>query len=127
MAKKKRFAGKKTKLAQIPLTEVLSRQMADGEPWATPSPAAPSALPRQLPLSFEEAGNEAGRLLTAGYFQVITELSGLLAEISNKSLEAEPALYDGPPASLPPTPGLKKLLLRTCRDLQEISLILQSC
>ena len=36
MAKKKQFAGKKTKLAKLPLTQALASQVEGGAPFAPP-------------------------------------------------------------------------------------------
>ncbi len=58
MAKKKQFAGKKTKLARLPLTQALTSQ-AEGAATLSPPPPLSLSLFAQAPLTWDEV--RAGR------------------------------------------------------------------
>jgi hypothetical protein len=97
MAKKKQFAGKETKLAKLPLTQVLANQgdeTAPGGPtWAPPTSAGPMAYLSPQP------GEPAAGPLTAAYLYLIQELttlrSRLLPSASLSWLTPQPALPRG--------------------------------
>jgi hypothetical protein len=118
MAKKKQFAGKKTKLAELPLTQILASQAEATPSWDSPL-GAPESDSRQLPLSWE--GLEAGPTssLAATYFQVIQDLKHLQSELPLTGTAADnpaPPLPAGPPAP----PRLKEALHQTREDLQDL-------
>jgi hypothetical protein len=80
MAKKKQFAGKKTKLAKLPLTQALVNLAAGEAPFAAdPSPA--SSINPQLPIPVDEISARRGELLTAAFLFVVQELDDLMAQL----------------------------------------------
>jgi hypothetical protein len=121
MAKKKQFAGKKTKLAELPLTQILASQAEAAPSWDS-SLGAPESDSRQLPLSWE--GLEAGpNTLAATYFQVIQDLKHLQSELPLTGTGADnpaPPLSAGPPAP----PRLKEALHQAREDLQDLRRLL---
>jgi hypothetical protein len=84
MAKKKQFAGKKTKLAKLPLTQALASQVDRGVPSAAPFTPPPSPS-RQLPLTWDEALAGQGEPLLATFLFLIRELADL-----NSHLQSNP-------------------------------------
>lgn len=79
MSKKKQLAGKKTKLANLPLTAALSRQIEGSGDGGRPPAASETGLP-QLPLSWESLEEGAAGLLNAAYVLVVRDLLRLTAE-----------------------------------------------
>ncbi len=118
MAKKKQFAGKKTKLAKLPLTQILASQEGKTAPWGTPPPALEPDS-RQIPLSWD--GLEAGpnSPLAATYFQVIQDLKRLQSELPRNGSAAGNSATPLP-ASLPAPPRLKQALHQAREDLQDL-------
>jgi len=75
MAKKKQFAGKKTKLARLPLTQALTSQAEGG---ATLSPSPPSlSLFTQAPRTWDEVSAGRGGPLAAAFLFLVRELVDL--------------------------------------------------
>lgn len=95
MAKKKQLAGKKTRLARLPLTQVLASQTEDSAPWGPPLPPALSGS-RQLSPPREKAAEGGAGPLAATYLYLCQELAALRSQL-------QPAAA-GPPenAVLPP-------------------------
>lgn len=87
MAKKKQFAGKKTKLARLPLTQALASQIEDG---ASLSPPPSLSLFTQLPRTWDEVSADPGGPLVAAFLFLVRELADL-------KLALQPAL--GPAAA----------------------------
>jgi hypothetical protein len=81
MAKKKQFAGKKTKLAKLPLTQVLAGQGGETAPGGQLL-AAPA--PQVLPL---ERGEGTTGALTPVYLNLVQELLVLRSHLSPASPE----------------------------------------
>jgi hypothetical protein len=81
MAKKKQFAGKKTKLARLPLTQALASQTEGGAPFTPPLPAL--ALFTQLSLTWDEVGAGRGGPLAAAFLALVGELVDLRSELQS--------------------------------------------
>jgi hypothetical protein len=101
MAKKKHFAGKKTRLAELPLTRVLA-----GHHEETAFPKTPASP------------------LAAAYFALVQELTALRSQ-----LRPDPGAPPGnlSPPTLPPQPlsdprHLKRVLKQARQDLQDLHL-----
>ncbi len=113
MAKKKQLAGKKTKLAKLPLTRVLAGQ-GEGAVPGDQTPAVTNAAGRvaYLPAAPEEG---AAGWQAATYLYLLQELtslrSQLLAPASLSSFSPQPA----PPQFLP-DPYRLSLALRQARN-----------
>jgi len=123
MAKKKQFAGKKTKLAKLPLTQALSGQTPEAPSWGPP-PAAAESESGQLPPPWEGVARGAADPLAAAYLQVIQELVTLQSELPAPKGEA--ALNPGRllPANIPPPHRLKSALRRVQKDLRDLWLFI---
>ena len=88
MAKKKQFAGKKTKLAKLPLTQALASQVEGGAPSATSSTPPQSPI-RRLPLTWDEVFVGRGEPSAAVFLFLVRELADLTSQLqpnSNPSL-----------------------------------------
>lgn len=118
MSKKKQLTGKKTKLAKLPLTAVLSQQL--GEPANFPSPdAASDPRTQQLNLSWERLEEGAAGLLTAAYVLVVQDLLSLKAEVpwaGEESLSPEEII----PTTLLPAHRVKQALRQAKEDLSDL-------
>jgi len=82
MAKKKQFAGKKSKLAKLPLTQALANRAEGGGLAAaslTPAPS-PSIHP---PLTWDEVGKGVGEPLEAAFLFLVRELADLTAKLQS--------------------------------------------
>jgi hypothetical protein len=116
MSKKKQFTGKKTKLANLPLTKVLSRKMEEAEDH--PSVLDLPGADKQLPLSWESLEEGAAGLLAAAYLLILQDLVSLQAEFlvpPGKSPEVHAI-----PVNLPPMPYLKQALRQTREELSDL-------
>ena len=80
MAKKKQFAGKKTKLAKLPLTQALASQIESGAPF-TPS-SSPS---RQMPHTWDEVSPDRGEPVVGTFLYLVRELAELASQLQSKS------------------------------------------
>lgn len=124
MAKKKQFAGKKTKLAELPLTRALEQKAGDEAAWAELQTAADTSS-RQLILSLERsaAADTAGPLASA-YFQVLQELTLLQADLETNP-SSPPATPDSQPLPANPLPRNLEQALRQAREgLQDLHRLL---
>lgn len=126
MAKKKQLAGKKTKLAELPLTRVLSRQVEEeAAPWGPTLPAGPpEAAARQISLTWEELEEGIAGLLSAAYLKIIQELADLQAALPPPAGEAALPPDPASPATLPPLPQLKQSLRQAREDLRHLQHLL---
>jgi len=75
MAKKKQFAGKKTKLARLPLTQALTSQAAGGATLSSPRPSLSLLAPE--PLTWDEVSAGRGGPLAAAFLFLVRELADL--------------------------------------------------
>jgi hypothetical protein len=125
MSKKKQLTGKKTKLANLPLTQALSQQMSDDEVWE-PAPAAAAEEPsaQQLPLSWERVEEGAAGLLAATYLLIIQELQNLKEAIPGAASGDRPEVPMALPTELPPARQLKQALCQIRDDLADLSRLL---
>ncbi len=80
MAKKKQFAGKKTKLAKLPLTQALASQIEGGGLAAAPLPPPVSPF-RHLPHTWDEVSAGRGEPLGATFLFLVRELADLTAQL----------------------------------------------
>lgn len=119
MGKKKQFAGKKTKLAKLPLTKALAGQAGGAAPWGQPSSSPPPAS-RQVPLTWEQADQGGVGPWAAAYLHLVQELSALRLQLQG----ATGALPGGPPTllphHLPESHLLQRALLQAKKDLQNL-------
>lgn len=113
MAKKKQFAGKKTKLAELPLTRALEQKAGDEAVWAELQTSATTGS-RQLLLSLERSGAGAAGPLAAAYFQVLEELTVLQAD-----LKADAGSHPFPDSWQPPAPAPPQNLEQVLRQARE--------
>ncbi len=124
MAKKKQFAGKKTKLAELPLTRVLEQKAEDEAAWEELQTSA-GASPRQLFLSLERTAEVPSGLLTAAYRQVIQDLATLQADLGPGAASSSAS---GPVLLSLPNPlqtrNLKRILLQARESLQDLHRLL---
>jgi hypothetical protein len=82
MAKKKQFAGKKTKLARLPLTQALASQTEGGAPFTPPPPPA-LTLFTQLSPTWDEVSAGRGGPLAAAFLALVGELVELRSELQS--------------------------------------------
>jgi hypothetical protein len=126
MSKKKQLSGKKTKLAKLPLTEALSRQM-DGPEHDAPENDAPVAVPEpkspQPTFSWERIEEGAAGLLTAAYFLVVQDLMSLRNEVPWASDEELPPGEVLPTETLP-AQQVKQALRQAREELSDLHRIL---
>ena len=115
MAKKKQFAGKKTKLAKLPLTQALASQV-EGV-----APSTPHLSPRrQLPLTWEEVMAGRGEPLVAAFLFLVSELADLTAQLQsgpNPSV-ANPRIFL--PQRVPRRTGLAHALSEARESLKDL-------
>jgi hypothetical protein len=124
MAKKKQLAGKKTKLANLPLTQALAAQAAEASPWEVPA-LAPEPGCRQLPLSWEQVGQGINGPLALAYLQLIRELAVLQAELLLPGVILPRApLRQTQPTGISSVPRLKVALHQALTDLQDLRRLL---
>jgi hypothetical protein len=119
MAKKKQFAGKKTKLAKLPLPQALVGQTESGAS-CTPSPPASLAFITQLPLTWEEVGAGQGGPLAAAFLSLVEELDALKSELQSTLRPAalNPRLYL--PDQVPPSAWLRQALHQARQSLLDL-------
>lgn len=118
MSKKKQLAGKKTKLASLPLTAALSRQIEGSEDGGQPPTASETGLP-QLPLSWESLEEGAAGLLNAAYVLVVRELLRLAAEFPWTASES-PAWGELSSKTALPAQEVKQALRLAKEELSDI-------
>ena len=119
MAKKKQFAGKKTKLARLPLTQALTSQAEAG---ATLSPPPPPSLYlfTQVPLTWDEVSAGRGGPLAAAFLFLVRELADLKSALQS---------FPGPDAAdhriylpdrVPQYAGIMQALHQARQSLQDL-------
>jgi len=116
MAKKKQFAGKKTKLARLPLTQALTSQ-AEGEATLSPPPPRSLSLFTQAPLTWDEISAGQGGPLAAAFLFLVRELTDL-----KSALPGAAAAYYGHylPERVPQPVRIKEALRQARQSLQEL-------
>jgi hypothetical protein len=126
MAKKKQLAGKKTKLAKLPLTQVLASQGEEIAPRGMPldTPHLPAL---GVPFSREGAGEGGGQgaagPLAEVYLHLVKELAALKSQLQPAA--ATPAGWLQSLPSQAPAPHRIRLVLRQVREgLQDLHRLL---
>ncbi len=117
MSKKKQLNGKKTKLANLPLTQVLSRKMDEAQARRG-VPVPPEDVGKRLSLSWESLEEGAAGLLAAAYLLILQDLVSLQAEFA--LAPGEPPQVHAIPVNLPPTPLLKQALRQVRLELHDL-------
>ena len=126
MAKKKQLAGKKTKLAKLPLTQVLASQGEEIAPWGLPLDTSHRAAPG-VPFSREGAGEGGGEgaagPLAEVYLHLVQELAALQSQLQPPA--ATPTDWRQSLPSQAPAPHRLRLVLRQVREgLQDLHRLL---
>ena len=121
MAKKKQFAGKKTKLARLPLTQALTSQ-AEAEAALSPPPSPPLSLSlfTQVPLTWDEVSAGRGGPLAAAFLFLVRELADLKLTLQSSPgpVAANHLIYL--PDRVPQPPGIKEALRQARESLQDL-------
>ena len=122
MAKKKQLAGKKTKLAKLPLTQALASQGEEIAPWGlpfdTPQPPAPG-----VPFSREGAGEGGAGPLAEVYLHLVQELAALQSQLQPAA--ATPAGWrQSLPSQAPAPHRLRPVLRQVRKGLQDLHRLL---
>jgi hypothetical protein len=119
MAKKKQFAGKKTKLARLPLTQALTSQ-AEGAATLSPPPPRSLSLLTQAPLTWDEVRAGRGGPLAAAFLFLVRELTDL-SSVLQASPEAALANHRHYlPDQVPQPAGIKEALRQARQSLQDL-------
>jgi hypothetical protein len=114
MAKKKQFAGKKTKLAKLPLTQALVNLAAGEAPFAADPWPAPSLGPPR-PIPGDEINTRRKELLAAAFLFVVHELDELMTQLHANPESSRVSHRSGPPERLP----RNSLMLHSLREAQQ--------
>jgi hypothetical protein len=119
MAKKKQFAGKKTKLARLPLTQALTSQAEGGAVLSAPPPLSLSLF-TQAPLTWEEVSAGRGGPLAAAFLFLVRELTDLKLALqpSGGSVAANHGIYLTD--RVPQPPEIIQVLRRARQSLQDL-------
>ena len=126
MAKKTQLAGKKTKLAKLPLTKALANQTEEPAPWGPPPvglPVSPPVAPRQLPFTWEEAQEGIAGPLAELYLHLVRELAALRSRLHPAAARAPGRHENSLPPQVPSSPqilGALRLARKGLRDLHQL-------
>ena len=123
MSKKKQLDGKKTKLAKLPLTEALSRQME--EPANNSPVVVPEVKSAQPTFSWESLEEGAAGLLAAAYALVVQDLLSLKNEVPWASEEVLSSVQIVPTTTLP-AHQVKQALRQAKKELSDLYRILSA-
>ena len=123
MSKKKQLDGKKTKLAKLPLTEALSRQME--EPANNSPVVVPEVKSAQPTFSWESLEEGAAGLLAAAYALVVQDLLSLKNEVPWASEEVLSSVQIVPTTTLP-AHQVKQALRQAKEELSDLYRILSA-
>jgi hypothetical protein len=123
MSKKKQLDGKKTKLAKLPLTEALSRQME--EPANNSAVLLPEVKSAQPTFSWESLEEGAAGLLAAAYALMVQDLLSLKREVPWASEEVFSSVAVVPTTTLP-AHQVKQALRQAKEELSDLSRILSA-
>ena len=119
MAKKKQFAGKKTKLARLPLTQALTSQ-AEGAATVSPPPPLSLSLFTQAPLTWDEVSAGRGGPLAAAFLFLVRELADLRIAVQSSPGMPEANHRTYLPDRVPQPPGIMQALRQARQSLQEL-------
>jgi hypothetical protein len=123
MAKKKQFAGKKTKLARLPLTQALANQAEDGAPLS-PSPSPSIFLFNQLPRTWDEVSAGRGGPLAAAFLFLVRELADLKVALQSSPGPSAENHQIYLPDRVPQQPGIMDALRQARQSLQDLKSLL---
>lgn len=118
MAKKKQFAGKKTKLARLPLTQALTSQAEGGATLSPPRPSLSLLAPE--PRTWDEVNAGRGGPLAAAFLFLVRELADLKLALQSfpGPDAADPRIYL--PDRVPPPAGIMQALHQARQSLQDL-------
>jgi hypothetical protein len=118
MAKKKQFAGKKTKLARLPLTQALTSQAEGGAAMPPPRPALSLLAPETL--TWDEVSAGHGGPLAAAFLFLVRELADLRFAVQSSPgpPEAHHRIYL--PDRVPQPSGIMRALRQARESLQDL-------
>ena len=119
MAKKKQFAGKKTKLARLPLTQALTSQ-AEGAATLSPPPPLSLSLFTQAPLTWDEVRAGRGGPLAAAFLFLVRELTDLRSALQASPEAALANHRNYLPDQVPQPAGIKEALRQARQSLQDL-------
>ena len=119
MAKKKQFAGKETKLARLPLTQVLASQ-AEGGAVLSPAPTPSLSLFSQLPRTWDEVRAGRGGPLVAAFLSLVRELADLKWELQSSPGPSPVNHRAFLPDRVPPQPQIMQALRQAWQSLQDL-------
>jgi hypothetical protein len=118
MAKKKQFAGKKTKLARLPLTQALTSQAEGGAILSPPRPSLSLLAPE--PLTWDEVSAGRGGPLAAAFLFLVRELTDLRLAMQPSPRAAEANYRSYLPHQVPTPPGILQALRQARQSLQDL-------
>jgi hypothetical protein len=121
MAKKKQFAGKKTKLARLPLTQALTSQ---AEATLPPIPRPSLSLFTQASLTWEGVSAGHGGPLAGAFLFLVRELADLKLTLQSSPgpVAANHLIYL--PDRVPQPPGIMQALRQARQSLQDLQSLL---
>jgi hypothetical protein len=119
MAKKKQFAGKKTKLARLPLTQALASQAEDGA-VSPPSPVVPLARVTPAALTWEEVNAGSGGPLAGAILFLVRELAELTSTLQITSTPPVVNHRVFLPERVPSEAGMRRALRQARQSLREL-------
>jgi hypothetical protein len=119
MAKKKQFAGKKTKLAKLPLTQALTSQ-AEGAATLSPPPPRSLSLFTPAPLTWDEVGAGRGGPLAAAFLFLVRELTDLRSALQASPGPAAADHQHYLPHRVPQPSGIKAALRQARQSLRDL-------
>ena len=123
MAKKKQFAGKKTKLARLPLTQALTSQAESGAALS-PTPRPSLSLFTQAPLTWDQVSAGRGGPLAAVFLFLVRELADLKLALQPSPGPAAANYRIYLPGRVPQTPGIMQALRQARQSLRDLQSLL---
>ena len=119
MAKKKQFAGKKTKLARLPLTQALTSQ-AEAEASLSPTLRPALSLFTQAFITWDEVSAGHGGPLAGAFLFLVRELADLKLTLQSSPgpVAANHLIYL--PDRVPQPPGIMQALRQARQSLQDL-------
>jgi hypothetical protein len=118
MAKKKQFAGKKTKLAKLPLTQALTSQAEGGVTLSPPRPSLSLLAPE--PLTWDEVSAGRGGPLAAAFLSLVRDLADLRLAVQSSPVPAGDHYLIYLPDQVPQPPGIIQALRQARQSLQDL-------
>ena len=118
MAKKKQFAGKKTKLAKLPLTQALASQAAS-EAEAPSATSQLSFIPPS-PLTWDEVRAGRGGPLAITFLSLVQDLAALKLAMQDPPAALTADLTAFLPEGVPPLPRILQALRQARQSLRDL-------